>query len=141
MLLRKTVWNAIFLPSFTWYKTCDISLKIHTYTSVTQNQTIQTHKYLIASNYGRSCLVASGNSIITKQVDILISKSQTLQHYTLNIMYIKLHKIIMDKKPTKSMKIWSSGNEQIYLTLQIVTTQYNINIPYNWPAFLAVKNG
>ena len=63
------------------------------HTPVTQNQTIQTHKYLIASNYGRSCLVASGNSIITKQVDILISKSQTLQHYTLNIMYINFIKL------------------------------------------------
>ena len=105
IVIKKNRLKCHFLPSFTWYKTCDISLKIYTYTSVTQNQTIQTHKYLIASNYGRSCLVASGNSIITKQVDILISKSQTLQHYTLNIMYIKLHKIIMDKKPTKSMKI------------------------------------
>ena len=40
-----------------------------------------------------------------KQVDILISKNQALQilrkYYTLNIMYIKFHKIIMDEKPQK----------------------------------------
>ena len=23
----------------------------------------------------------------------------------------------------------------------LLTTQYNINIPYNWPAFLAMNNG
>ena len=37
-----------------------------------------------------------------KQVDILISENQALQILYLNIMYIKLHKIIMDKKLTKS---------------------------------------
>ena len=47
----------------------------------------------------------------------------------------------MDKTLKKSMKIWSPRNEQTYPTLQTVTTQQNINIPYNWPAFLAVKNG
>ena len=48
----------------------------------------------------------------------------------------------MNKKLTKSMKILSPLNEQIYpSTLQTVTTQQNINIPYNWPEFLAVNNG
>ena len=39
-----------------------------------------------------------------KQVDILISKNQAL-YLNIMIMYIKLHKIIIDKKLTKSTKI------------------------------------
>ena len=40
--------------------------------------------------------------MLTKQVDILISKNQALQIcYTLNIVYIKLLKISWIKKPTK----------------------------------------
>ena len=38
----------------------------------------------------------------------------------------------MGKKLTKSMKILSPQNKQIYPgTLQTVTTQQNINIPYD----------
>ena len=46
--------------------------------------------------------------LATKQVDnILIYKNQALQYYTFNIMYIKQRDLItMDKKPTKSTKIY-----------------------------------
>ena len=50
-----------------------------------------------------------------KQVDILISKNQVLEYYTLNIKCIKLKKIIMDKKLAKCMKVWSLRNEQTYI--------------------------
>ena len=46
----------------------------------------------------------------------------------------------MDKKPTKSTKIWSPRNEQTYSTLQHNKTLY-INILYDWPAFVTVNNG
>ena len=73
-----------------------------------------------------------------KQVDILISKNQALQ-----ILYLKHHdniyktlENIMDKKLTKSTKIWFPQNEQTYPTVQIVTDNtINTNIPYIWPAF------
>ena len=81
------------------------------------------------------------NAVFLKeQVDILISKTRRCKYYSLNIMYTKLMKIIMDKKLMKSTKIWSPSNEQTYPTLQTVTTQYNKNIPYNWSAFIAVNN-
>ena len=54
------------------------------------------------------------------QFDILISKNQALQ-----MLYLKHHVhrtswIIMDKKLTKSAKIWSLWNKQIYPTVQTV---------------------
>ena len=56
-----------------------------------------------------------------KQVDILISKNQAL-YLNIMIMYIKLHKIIIDKKLTKSTKIWSLWNKQTYPTVTLLLT-------------------
>ena len=48
----------------------------------------------------------------------------------------------MDKKLTKSTKIWFLQNEQTYPTVQSVTDNTkNTYIPYNWLAFLLVNNG
>ena len=49
-------------------------------------------------------------------------KTRHCKYYTSNIMYIKIYKIIMDEKLTKSTKI-SPQNEQSYPTLQTGTTQ------------------
>ena len=47
----------------------------------------------------------------------------------------------MDKKLTKSTKIWSPQNEQTYLTVQTITDNtIKHKTPYNWPAFLAVND-
>ena len=47
---------------------------------------------------------------------------------------------MMDKKLTKSMKIWSPQNKQAYHTVQTVTdSTINTNITYYLPAFLAVN--
>ena len=75
------------------------------HTPVTQNQTIQIHIYLIASNYSRSCLMAGKQHYNKNTFIFLFLKTRCCKHDTLNIMYIKLHKIIMDKKAMKSMKI------------------------------------
>ena len=61
-----------------------------------------------------------------KQVDILISKNQGLQ-----MLYPKHHayetsQIIMDKKVTKSTKMWSPQNTQIYPTVQDNTTKHKM---------------
>ena len=37
------------------------------------------------------------------------------------VMYVKLHYIIMDKKLTNFMKIWSLQNKQTYPSLQTFT--------------------
>ena len=79
-----------------------------------------------------------------QQVDILVYKNQALP-----ILYLKHHVyktsyIIMDKKLTKSTKIWSLRNEQTYPTVQTVTDNIIKHKTYlirNWPAFLAVNNG
>ena len=47
----------------------------------------------------------------------------------------------MDKKLTKSTKIWPPWNEQTYPTVQNATDNTTKHIiPYNWPAFLSVNN-
>ena len=48
----------------------------------------------------------------------------------------------MDKKLTKSTKFDPHQmNKHILQYKLLLATQYNTNIPYNWPAFLAVNNG
>ena len=50
-------------------------------------------------------------------------------------------KSIMDKKPTKSTKfgLHEMNKHTLHYKL-LLTTQQNTNIPYNWPAFVAVNN-
>ena len=79
-----------------------------------------------------------------KQIDILISKNQVLHAkcYTLNTMYMKLHKLaIMDKKLSEIHKNLIPTK---LTTIPCNTKSYNsinTNIPNNWPAFLPVNNG
>ena len=62
----------------------------------------------------------------------LHQKSRCCKYYTLNTMYIKLHKIIMDKKPNEIHKN--------LIPTKLSTIQYSTNC-YNWPVFLTVNTG
>ena len=47
----------------------------------------------------------------------------------------------MDKKLTESSKFDPHEmNKRTLQYIQLLTTQFNRNIPYNWPAFVAVNN-
>ena len=48
----------------------------------------------------------------------------------------KLNEICKNLIPTQLI-----NNHTVQYKLQNVRTQENTNIPYNWPAFLAVNNG
>ena len=78
------------------------------------------------------------------KINIGIKKQYENAHVPLplDIMYVKLHKIIMDKKLMKSTKIWF--HEMNKHTLHYKLLQHNkihTYIPYNWLVFLAVNNG
>ena len=64
--------------------------------------------------------------ILTKQVDILISKNQALQ--ILYFKHIKLHKLAtMDRNPQKF------NPHKRYCTVLLLYYNSKQNIPYNWP--------
>ena len=68
-----------------------------------------------------STLVPNSRDWHEKQAEIFISKNQALQMLYLKHHVNKTSQVIIDKKVTKSTKIWSPRNKQIYLTVQTVT--------------------
>ena len=77
---------------------------------------IQMKQGVVGATFRRYGLLKCNNLIF------LHLKTRHCKSYTSKIMYIKIYKIIMDEKLTKSTKI-SPQNEQSYPTLQTVTTQ------------------